>query len=80
MILRFTNKAAEKINVKLSAFSIAAENRYCEWITDIVFDNVDSAYFLISNAYLHYLLKILTYDIIYLFYNGTNYRRKIATS
>lgn len=51
MIFRFTNKAAEKINLRLSDSLNLAENRYCEWITDILADGENSTYFLITNAY-----------------------------
>ena len=49
MLFRLTRNVAEQIHEKLSTDE-TAENRYCEWIVDIVLANRKKS-FIITNAY-----------------------------
>lgn len=50
MLFRLTKNASEQIHEERSAEGVA-ENRYCEWVVDIVIGEDRKKYFLITNAY-----------------------------
>lgn len=57
MLFRITQKTSEQIHEKRVEGSVE-ENRYCEWVVDIVFGADKKKYFLVTNAYASFSVVI----------------------